>query len=198
MAFTISEKLIQAALISGLTTIKANLDTCIPYIFESEIYNTAYQNKIKTYLETKKITVKRGNPTDAARFPGWFIFPGTNQPIEQWLGAFISDDDQVNATINENLGVLEKNYIKILTASDNADVTIFVDAIARYILYSGMDSLAEDYSLSDFQISINEIDPVMRHLPENHYYRVSSIVFNSIDSWSVVNPVVNSIEVNME
>ena len=70
MAFTISEKLIQAALISGLTTIKANLDTCIPYIFETEIYNTAYQNKIKTYLETKKITIKRGNPTDAARFPG--------------------------------------------------------------------------------------------------------------------------------
>ena len=198
MSFMIGEKLIHAVLISGLSTIKADLDTYIPHVFETEIYNADYQGKIKSFLGAKKITIKRGNPLDAARFPGWFVFPGTNQAMEQWVGNYISDDEVSSGQISENAGVLEKNYIKLLTASDNADVTVFLDAIARYILYSGMDALAEDYSLSDFQISANEIDPITQYLPENHYYRVSAITFNALDSWEAVHPVIGDVTVSME
>jgi hypothetical protein len=194
MGILLGEKLIQAAIAAGLETVKAQSAVIVPFIFDADIYGAAYLNSIKTYLAANKIRVSQGFPLDQAQFPGLFISPASIQAREVIVGEMALDDDTEEDTTDEWRTVFNANTIRVLTASDNMDVTIFLDAIGRYILHSGHELLAANYGIAEFTLGVNDIDPIIQYLPQSYFYRTTIVSFVSQDSWPVTYPVIKTVE----
>lgn len=195
MGMILGERMIQAALTAGLSSVKDDLDVMIPAIFETSIYGGEYISTVKEFLAGNKIRISQGYPLDDKRAPGWFVTPSSVQPKEQFLGDYIDDDSDAFGT--EMMGVMNSNSIRVLTASTNMDVTLFLDAIARYILLSAGEDLSDQYSITEYTITATDIDPVLQYLPNNFFYRSIIASFTTMDSWQKVFPIVNVIETYM-
>ena len=213
MGMFLGEKIIQAALNSGLQTITNDLETYLPSIFPvvdsddnyADIFErlcltiseegtiTAFAETVKDFLTSKRIKVKQGFPLTPSKFPSIHVSPASIDLFEKWIGSYVFDETKGQDVV-EHRGIINGQNIRVLSASDNGDVTLFLDVIARYILYSGLDSLSEDYGLSNYQVSTNNFDPIVQYLPENYYYRTTMVSFNVIDSWVQTFPVVQDVE----
>jgi hypothetical protein len=213
MGVFLGEKLIQAALTSGLATIKGDLDTYLPIIFpvvgstdnyanifeklgltlSGEETNTEFAKTIKSFLTSKRIDVKQGFPLTQSKYPGFYVSPASIEPFDKWIGSYVFDEVDGD-NINEYSGILNSQNIRVLSTSDNGDVTLFLDMLVRYILLSAMEGLATSYSLSDFSVSTNNFDPIVQYLPEQHFYKTTMVSFNVIDSWVQNFPVVQDVE----
>lgn len=196
MAIFLPEKLIQYTLASGLTAIKAAPSTYIPDIFDDDLVGEAYLTTVTTFLANNTIKISQGYPLDDTRLPGWFVIPSQIQQNEQFIGDFIADDaiETGDETVIENLGQINNYVVKVIVADTNADVVLFLDAIARYILSSTADDFA-DYNFHEVNISATDFDPVYQYLPQEFAKRTITVSGKGIDTWSVSQRLITDVRI---
>ena len=170
MAILIPEKLFIAALSSGLTSIKADL-TIVDDIFDADILGASYVSKVKTYLTDTKIRIAQGYGIDENKLPGWYVVPASISVDESLIGDFVEseiyDPDDVDADDAE--GKINRYSSRIISASMNGDVSIFLEAVARYILLSSTE-WRKTYGLYEMDVTATDFDPIYQYLPQNLFY----------------------------
>ena len=177
MAILMPEKIIMAALTSGLTTIKAN-PAIIEDVFDATVLGEQYIVTVQSYLAQTPIRIAQGYGIDENRLPGWHVVPASISPDEHVIGDFIEDDGA-----DEVEGVLHRYSLRVISASLNGDVTMFLEAIARYILHSGKE-WGETYGLHEMDVTANDFDPIYQYLPQQLFYRSTVVGFRGLSTWS--------------
>lgn len=196
------EKLTYSILDAGLKTILADLDTYLPDIFDLDVLGQDYLDTVKKYLEEHTIKITQGYPMEDERVPGWFVIPSGTSPHQQAVEDYVEQDDieDTDEEITENFGVFNTHNIKVISASINLEVTLFLDVVARYILYQSKASfrngepLFDSYGFQEVTITTTDMDPVYQFLPQHHAKRTITVSGKTMDTWSVVLPLVQHIE----
>ena len=193
MAIFIPEKIIQASLVQGLTTVKADLDLYLSDIFDSDLMGQEYVDTVKEYLTGNKVKISQGYPLNDLRIPGWFVVPASIQPSEEFIGNYATDEDiEAGDTDAEEINAKLNSFsIRVLTASSNGDVSLFLDAVARYILLLAKEELSE-YNLNEMELSTLDWDPIYQYLPDTLYYRSTIVNCRAMDTWIKRVPLIKS------
>lgn len=209
MGILLPEKIIVGLLAEGLAAIKADLDAFIPDIFEVELYGAEYQQMIADFLAAKPMRIYQAYPTEETHIPGWFVVPSSADPREHFIGEYASADDlavttqvegedpETNYFEVESNGVLMAHSVRILTASANVDSTLFLEAIARYIILSNAQALQHDYGFGELQVMARDLDPIYQYLPERLAYKTTMLSLVALDTWTKRFPAITDINVVM-
>lgn len=184
MAISVPEKLITAAIASGMTTIKGNLDQYVPDIFDADELGSEFINTVKTYLSSHIVKVSQGYPLTDLHTPGWFVLPASSQTVETFVGEYGADDSpEEDETVGPERSTRINQYsVRVLSASENADVTLLLSAVCRYILLSAAESLTEN-NFHEVELSTMDLDPIYQFLPQNLNYQTTMLSFKGFDSW---------------
>jgi len=184
MAILMPEKLFIAALSAGLTTIKAN-PAIVDDIFDADVLGVEYVTKVKGYLAATKVHIQQGYGIDDTRLPGWYVVPANISPDEAVIGDFVEDEATLEVDVDGDQaeGRLHRYNIRIISASQNGDVTMFLEAVARYILASSTE-WGEVHGLHEMDISATDFDPIYQYLPQNLAYRSTVVAFRGLSTWS--------------
>ena len=183
MPILMPEKTIMAALASGLQTIKDNPDI-IDDIFDVDTLGTAYIDKVRAYLPANKVYIGQGHAIDDTRLPGWYVIPANLSPDEQFVGSMILDDEVAETDIfgDEVEGEYHRYNARVISASTNGDVTMFLEAVARYILIQSQ-RWAEENGLMELTVAATDFDPIYQYLPQHLFYRSTTLGFRGISTW---------------
>ncbi len=196
MSILMPEKIICAILASGLTTIKAAPAIYLPNVFDTDVFGQSVITKWTTFLTANSIKIAQGFGIDENHLPGWYVISANVAPNEEFIGELVSDDDPTElATTGE---VYEGSYssysMRVISASNNGDVSMAIEAIARYILFSSRQTLDDTYGFSEMGISATDLDPIYQYLPESLFYRSTVLNFRGLNSWSTSFPIIKSTE----
>lgn len=196
MAIFVPEKLIAAAIGSGMTTIKADLDQYVPDIFAADELGDGFVSTVKTYLAAHSVKVSQGYPLTDLHTPGWFVVPASSQTAETFIGEYGADDSpeelevegaEEGETEMETFGPersvrINRYSVRVISASENADVTLMLSAVCRYILLSAIESLTES-NFHEVDLSTMDLDPIYQFLPQNLNYQTTMLNFKGFDCW---------------
>ena len=194
MAILMPEKLFIAALSSGLTSIKANL-TIVDDIFDADILGASYLAKVKTFLTATPIRIAQGFGIDETKLPAWYVVPANISVDESVIGDYVEAEtySSEDTDADEAEGKINRYSLRIISASMNGDVSIFLEAIARYILLSST-QWGETYGLHEMDVTATDFDPIYQYLPQNLFYRSTVATFRGLSSWSVNYTIIKDAE----
>lgn len=195
MPIMMPEKSIIAALAAGLAAIKADL-TIVDDIFDVDVLGAPYIAKVKSYLTANTIHIGQGYGIDDTRLPAWYVVPANITPDEQLVGAFVADDDTVDdesIDADDIQGDYHRYNLRVISASLNGDVTMFLEAIARYILIQA-EVWAEEKGFYELTVSTTDFDPLYQHLPQNLFYRSTMLGFRGLSTWNKAYTIIRDAE----
>lgn len=189
MPILMPEKIVIASLVSGLATVKTDLATYLADVFDTVQVGADYVTKISGFLAATKVGVYQGYPRDDVKTPALYVCPPQIQAAEHLIGelADIDEDtveeDEVEYEV-ENEGVVNRASLRVIVATPNADVTMGLEAITRWILYASAGAWADTYGIAQAEISATDLDPVFQWLPQNMAYKTVMVSFGFLDSWT--------------
>ncbi|MBI9086795.1 MAG: hypothetical protein JEZ11_24575 [Desulfobacterales bacterium] len=191
MSILLPEKIFQSILTSGLASIKAT-PTILDDIFDEDVLGETFITQAKAYIAAKTIRVAQGYTIDDNRLPSWHVVPPSISPGEEFIGEYANEQDFATGESVGDMyeGSLQTYNLRIISASDNADVTMLIEAIARYLLFANRNTVEETYGLIEISISATDLDPVYQHLPQNLFYRSSIVSFKALNTWSKEFPII--------
>lgn len=203
MSMFIPDKIILATLAAGLTAIKvaADIDDYLADIFDSTVVGADYIANVKTFLNANKIYIKQGYAIDDEKHPAWYVCPTAISSQEHFIGDIVdSGVDTGTGGVIENAYEVQTHVntasIRIITASTNADVSLFLDTIARYIVLMNEQALST-LGLFEISCSTSDLDPIYQYLPEGFSYRTTSINCRGMDQYSLEMDVIDHIHLYM-
>jgi hypothetical protein len=183
MSILLPEKIIIAILASGLSTVKA--ENLIPKIFDANVLGAPFIAMATEYISSNPIKIRQGYGVDDTQLPGWYVVPANITPSDDFVGDYVAEEETVQGDLDGD--VYEANYnsfsLRVISATNNADATMIVEAIARYILLSGREILGENYGLHEASITATDLDPIYQYLPEHLYYRSTVLNFRGMNYW---------------
>lgn len=184
MGIFLPEKILTGTLAAGMTTIKGDLNTYLSDIFDADELGADFVQTAVDYLTANSIKIMQGYPLTDKHVPGWFVVPASSQETEDLIGGYGIDEEgadpdtegvEIKATFNQY-------QVKIISASKNGDVTLMLDAIARYIMLLNRESLS-DYNMNSLTLQATDFDPVYQFLPEELFKRTTIVSFQGVDTW---------------
>jgi hypothetical protein len=183
MSILMPEKIVLATLAAGLTAIKADY-SILDDIFDTDTLGAGYISKVQAYLEATPIKMAQGYGIDEAKLPGWYVIPASLSVDESVIGDFIETEENEDADIDgdDAEGKIHRYNLRVVSASLNGDVTLFLEVIARHILSSTPDWTT--YGLHEVDITATDYDPIYQFLPQNLYYRSTVATFRGLSTWS--------------
>lgn len=117
-----------------LTFLKNNIH------FIDEIFSSAsddLRNQLKHYLTTQNIKVIKNYPRDQAQLPAYAVLLGSEEEIVESLGNYLEDVGDGA----ELYGTMFKSRYRIETWSTNADLTVGLFLILKWIFLDARDAL---------------------------------------------------------
>lgn len=195
MAILLPEKVIMAALASGLTTIKSDPAAYMAKVFDEDAMGADFIATAVEYLTDNKVKIGQGYGVDEARMPGWYVIPASVAPAEDFIGDYISDEDTEEADGAIYEGIHNNFQARIVSASANGDATMILEAIARYILLSSRETLGDDYGLHELSVTATDMDPIYQYMPQNLYYRSTVLSFRGLNSWEKDFTIIKAVEI---
>lgn len=194
MPILMPEKTILAGLAAGLQTIKTDL-TIVDDVFETEILGADYLTKVKTYLAENKIYLGLGHSIKDTKLPAWYVIPARVSSDEQFPGAFVADEAVDDLDVSGDIieGEYHRYNTRVITASGNGDVSMFLEAIARYILIQSQ-TWAEENGLMELTAGATDFDPIYQYLPEHLFYRSTLLDFRGLSTWKKTFPIIRDTE----
>ena len=181
MAIYMPEKVLLATLAGGLQGIQADY-SILNDIFDPNVVDLNFVSTVQTYLQNNKVKIAYGYPPEELQGVGWYLLPSNSSNTELFVGNMVNEDAETGL-ITEYKGEYSMHSTRILTSSPNMDVTLFMDAIARYIILSSIEAL-DPVGLQELTIQGMDIDPLFQYLPQNLYYKAQVINAKALDTWS--------------
>ena len=183
MSILMPEKIVLGILAAGLTGIKADY-SILDDIFDSEVLGENFVPKVQAYLEATTIRLAQGYNIDETKLSGWYVVPASISVDESLIGDFIETETTTDedAEGDDAEGKVHRYNLRVISASLNGDVTLFLEAIARYILSSAIDW--STYGLHELDVTATDFDPIYQFLPQNVYYRSTVAAFRGLSTWS--------------
>lgn len=194
MPILMPEKIITAVLAAGLTTVKS--DELIPSIFDVEVLGPDFIGMATEYINENPVRIAQGYGIDEARLPGWYVVPANVTPSEDFVGDYAAE--QETEPEDPDGDIYEANFntfsIRVISATNNADATMIMEAIARYILLSGREVLGDTYGLHEVSVTATDLDPIFQYLPQHLFYRSTVLNFRGMNSWEKNYPIIRDTE----
>ena len=190
MPILMPEKSIMAALAAGLNTIKSD-QNIINDIFDQDVLGNAYLDKAKAYLLANQLHIGQGYSIDETKVPGWYVVPASLTPDEQFVGALAVNEEDDEA--DEIEGEFHRYNARVISASTNGDVTMLLEAVARYILIQAQ-GWAEQNGLMELTVSATDFDPIYQYLPQTLFYRSTVLGFRGMSTWKQTYMIIKDAE----
>jgi len=182
------EKIILATLQSGLAGIIANL-SILTDVFDTDVVDANYIPMVTQYIQNNPVKISYGYPSEELQAVGWYLLPSNNSAADTFIGNLVdSEVDTVNDQFDEYNGIWVNHSTRILTSSPNMDVTLFMDAIGRYIILSAKEALSS-LGIEELVIQGMDIDPLFQYLPQNLYHKVQVVGCKALDTWMTAVPL---------
>lgn len=187
--FPIIEELLSTTITNTLTTLQGN-----PSLIDSIFTGASDEAKtaIKQYVTANQIKVIRGFPRDPAFLPVYAIVLGSENEQPTPLGSVIGDD---NLSSEEMHGILSNVQYRVETWSNNADLTVHLYYLLKWIILSNRDAL-EQGGLFNQSVSGADLEPVPLQVPELIYRRGLTISGICETRWSIPYGTITGVVVN--
>lgn len=127
----------------------------------------ATKSEIKAYVLNNSIRVVRGFPREPSALPSYVIVLGSEREEIEALGSYLYDDDELDEEVYGTLCVAQ---YRIETWTNNADLTVLLYQLLKWIILSSRDAL-DQAGLTRQSISGTDLEPVPLQIPELIYRR---------------------------
>lgn len=123
-----------------------------------ELFSTASEsirNQLKNYLTSQNIKVVKNYPRDQAQLPTYAILLGREEEVHESLGNYLED----NNDDTELYGTMFQSQYRIETWSTNADLTVCLFLILKWIFLDARDDLNKKGLLLQ-HLGAADLDPI--------------------------------------
>lgn len=210
MPIRIPDVAVLDSLIAGEAIVLADMERWIPDIFDGR--STLEQAKIKEYLrlgvqtddpeKAQKYRVKKflGYPNTPEELPCWAVTLSMENEAQQAIGNVLEDSTpgglQEDAAYNRiTYGAIYEGIISIACYSPNPMLTVYLQALAKYILLYQR-TVLEDAGYHTQRLSCNDLRPDPQSHPDFTFVREIRLSCRWENYWVETPPTIAGVELD--